>query len=102
MVDVSSEEPVLSESQRHELCELLGRALVHIRLLARKGKSAQAADLADAFHSLPTMLYSPIFSWQVLDMFLESYERIYPPSKPGDYFDYRAVLRRIRPSNEDV
>jgi hypothetical protein len=97
MINRPSEQSVLSESQRHDLCELLGRALVHIRLLAREGNCEQAADLADTFHALPTMLYSPIFSWQALEVFLASYNRIYPPSQPGDYFDYLAFFKDLKP-----
>jgi hypothetical protein len=96
MENLSPEHVVLSEVQRRELCELLGRALVQIRGLSRQGNYQQAADLADAFHSLPTMLYSPIFSWEALEIFFVSYHKMYPPSQPRDYYDYLSALRSIR------
>ena len=96
MIVKFSENPVLSDSQRRDLCELLGRALVHIRLLARDGHCEQAASLADAFHALPTMLHSRIFSWQAFEVFLESYNRSYPSPQPGDYFDYLAFFRNLK------
>jgi hypothetical protein len=86
----------LSEGQRRELCELIGRALVHIRGLSQRGDSYQAAEVADAFHSLPTMLYSPIFSWEALEVFFTSYHDRYPPAGPGEYYDYLAALKKIK------
>lgn len=86
----------LSEIQRRELCELIGRALVQIRGLSQRGNYQQASALADAFHSLPTMLYSPIFSWEALETFIVSYHKMYPPSQLGDYYDYISALRSIR------
>jgi hypothetical protein len=61
MNSLSEEHSALSESLRRELCELIGRALVQIRGLSQRGEYQQAAELADAFHALPTMLHSPIF-----------------------------------------
>jgi hypothetical protein len=86
----------LSEGQRRELCELTGRALVQIRGLSQRGDSQQAAELADAFHSLPTMLYSPVFSWEALEVFFTSYHSRHPPSGPGEYYDYLLALRKIK------
>jgi len=86
----------LSEGQRRGLCELVGRALVQIRGLSQRGNYQQVAELADAFHSLPTMLYSPIFSWDALETFIVSYHERYPPSQPGDYSDYLSALKSIR------
>lgn len=96
MNNLSTEPSILSEIQRRDLCDLLGRALVQIRGLSRMGNYQQAADLADATHSLPTMLYSPIFSWEALETFFVSYHKMYPPAQPGDYYDYLSAIRSIR------
>ncbi len=90
----------LSERQRRELCELIGRAFVQIRGLSQRGDSRQAAEVADAFHSLPTMLYSPAFSWEALEVFFTSYHSRYPPARPGEYFDYLSALREIKAQAE--
>src|SRR5829696_8461565 len=98
MSDQSAEYSTLSETQRRELCALVGRALVQIRGLALRGHSEQAGELADAFHALPTMLYAPLFSWESLEVFLTSYHGRYPPAAPGDFFDYLSAIRDIRNS----
>lgn len=90
----------LSERQRRESCELIGRALVHIRGLSQRGNSQQAAEVADAFHSLPTMLCSPVFSWEALEVFVTSYHSRYPPARPGEYYDYLSALRKIKAQAE--
>src|SRR5215510_8245439 len=45
-----------TESERQQLCEMLHFALLEIRMLGWNGKASQAADLADAFHNLPSYL----------------------------------------------
>ncbi len=37
-----------------------------------------ANSLADAFHNLPVVVYSPQFSWSWLLVFIDGLERLYP------------------------
>jgi hypothetical protein len=46
-----------TKTQREALCEMLRQALVEIRALGWAGRAEQVADLADAFHNLPPMMY---------------------------------------------
>jgi hypothetical protein len=50
----------ITDEHRKKPCHLLHHSLIEMRMLGWAGKSAQAADLADAFHNLPK------------DMFLEA------------------------------
>ena len=68
----------LTERQRRKLCEMLYRALLEIRALGWDGKAEQIADLADAFHNLPAMLWSEDFSLDFFRNFLEGYRQKYP------------------------
>ena len=74
-----------TERQRQKLCELIYHALLKIRVLGWSGKSEQAADLADAFHNLPVMLWSEDFSLDYFRKYLESYQQKYPDDKGTDY-----------------
>jgi hypothetical protein len=80
-----------TDEQKRLLCEMMYRAFLELRHLGWQGKAEQAADLADAFHNLPTVMYSPDFRWSVLHMFLESYQRKYP----NGFEDYVAMLENI-------
>ena len=64
---------------------MLFKALVKIRLLSWQGKSEQAAALSDAFHNLPTMIWSEDFSFAFLRQYLESYHRQFPPDKGTNF-----------------
>ncbi len=83
---------LLSELQRQKLCEMIYRALLEVRILGWGGKAEQAADLADAFHNLPTMLWSEDFSLDFFRKFLESYHQKY--SESGG-INYLKMLDRI-------
>lgn len=83
-----------TEWQRQKLCEMIHKAFLKIRILGWQGESEQAADLADAFHELPTMLYNENLSLNHFRQFLESYFRKYPQEK-GTYFDFLHVLDKI-------
>jgi hypothetical protein len=48
--------PTLSTAEVDALLEILGRGLVHIRLLAGAGDSQRAEAIADALHNLPALL----------------------------------------------
>lgn len=52
----------INNAQRQKLGELLQWALLEIRMLASGGKLKQSADLADAFHNLPTDMWKEDFS----------------------------------------
>ena len=69
-----------TERQRKQLCEMLYHALLEIRILGWEGKAQQSADLADAFHNLPTMLWSENFSFKIFRVFLKYYDETYPNS----------------------
>jgi hypothetical protein len=71
---------------------MIYRALLEIRILGWLGKGQQAADLADAFHNLPAMLWSEDFSLGFFRKFLESYHQRYPE---GEGVNYLKVLDRI-------
>lgn len=84
-----------TEEQRRMLCQMMYRTFVQIRSLAYSGASQQTADLADAFHNLPTVMYAPDFSWSFLRYFLVFYQNKYPRTA-GSPYDYIAMLERIR------
>jgi hypothetical protein len=50
------------EEQRKALGRLAYLAFPEMRIPGREGKAAQVADLAEAFHNLPLMLWGPEFS----------------------------------------
>jgi hypothetical protein len=74
-----------TDAQRRNLSNMLYFAFLEIRVLGLKGKSAQAADLADAFHNLPLGMWSDSFSLRFFcDCFLQSYQQKYP-EHPTNY-----------------
>jgi hypothetical protein len=76
----------LTEGQRQKLCEMLYAALIEMRMLGWAGKSEQAADLADAFHNLPTGMWQNDFSLIFFrESFLVPYQRKYPEERVRDY-----------------
>lgn len=85
-----------TEEQKRQLGEMVYRAFIEIRSLGWGGKAEQAADLADAFHNLPTGMYAPDFDWAFFRHFLQYYQKKYPPS--GSYLDYVAMLEAIFPA----
>lgn len=88
----------LTNKQRKNLLEMLGRALVEVRSLGWEGKSEQAADLADAFHNLPYWLDLEVFSFNHFRSYLQSYCQKH--SCYG-YFNYLHLLDLIA-KNEDL
>ena len=81
-----------TDAQRRKLCEMMMHAFVELRMLGWAGKSEQAADLADAFHNLPTGIWHE-FSLQFFrDAFVGVYQRKYPD---GRFRDYVAMLDEI-------
>ena len=63
-----------NEAQRQKLCEMLGWAFVHIRVLGWSGKAEIAADLADIFHSLPMDMWCDHLSLNFLRRSLEFFQ----------------------------
>ena len=47
----------MTDAQRKKLSEMMYWAFLEIRLLGSGGKAQQAADLADAFHNVPTGMW---------------------------------------------
>jgi aminoglycoside phosphotransferase len=80
-------------AQQKKLCEMLHRALVEIRLLAGRGRTEQASDLADVFHNLPNDIWQSYFSIaHFREAFLVPYYRKWPDREP---FDYLALLKEV-------
>lgn len=86
-----------TERERRKLIRMLRYALLEIRLLGYRGKPEQAADLADAFHEMPALLWSEDFRFSFFRKFLEGYHQKYPESD----FDYRAMLNEIMKGARD-
>ena len=83
----------LTDAQRQALCRMMHAAFVEIRSLGAT-KTAQAADLADAFHNLPNDLWWDEFSLVFFrDAFLGPYHTKYPRS--GGFFDYMSMVNEI-------
>jgi hypothetical protein len=61
-------------------------------LLGYEGKAKQAHDLADAFHSLPELLWSDTFSFDFFRKFLQDYQEQY---QENCRFNYLAMLDAI-------
>jgi hypothetical protein len=79
--------------QRRALARLTYLALLEMRMLGREGKAAQVADLAEAFHNLPLMMWHPEFSMSCQREFFARYQE-----KHGvrEGFNYVAALDRFR------
>ena len=90
----------LSDEQIAKLMQLIHFAFTDIRMLAWQKKSEQAADLADAFHNLPTELRTnTVVLEQFRDMFLKPYFEKHPD---GTAYNYVALVNNILASNTDV
>ena len=81
-----------AEDQRKALAFLACQAFLEMRLLGREGKSAQVADLAEAFHNLPLMSWAPEFSMKCQRGFFARYKAKHD-IREG--FDYVASLDKI-------
>lgn len=82
---IHPDEKVPNEAQQKKLCDMLHRALVDIRNLARD-HGEQAADLADAFHNLPHEIWRDYFSISYFrQSFLVPYCRKWADRTPTDY-----------------
>ena len=72
-------------------------AFCDMRILGREGKGQQVADLAEAFHNLPLMLWRPEFSMNCQRDFLSRYQEKYGVC---EHFDYLAEFEKIAAMTE--
>lgn len=80
-----------NEVQRQKLGAILHHALMEMRHLAGGGHVQQAADLADAFQSLPQQMWRQGFNLTLFrQAFLEPYARRW-----NSVFDYLAMLDEV-------
>lgn len=85
-----------SEKQKRYFGEMLQGALLEIRTLGWEGKAEQAGDLADAFHTLPTYMFSAEFDWRLFrNGFLKPYQDKYSRAPHQAHRDYLAMLDEI-------
>ena len=61
-------------------------------MLGYEGKAKQAHNLADAFHNLPELLWSDVFSFNVFRSFLQGYKELH---EENCRFNYLAMLDAI-------
>lgn len=84
-----------TERQKELLNQMLFKAMIEIRALCWGGHAEQAAALIDAFHNLPTVMYSEEFSFPWFRSGLETYQNRYRPSDYQKGFDYTDMLDRV-------
>lgn len=89
-----SEVPSLSARSTYLLGQMLRRALLDIRLLGRRGHARQAADLADAFHNLPTRLIEGRLDLERFHRDLMAYQALHPNIQASSY-DYLEALDHV-------
>jgi hypothetical protein len=80
-----------TDEQKKKLCYLLFMALAEIRIAGTRGRSQEAADLADAFHNLPLGIWHEWFSLDIFRQHMETYCKKYPHS-----YDYLSAVDEIR------
>ncbi len=88
----------LTEAERRELSRMLYMALLEIRLSGWDGDADKAADIADAFHNIPPLLFGKTFSFDYFRKCLESYRRKHP--EPG--FDYLEMLDKLLREEREI
>jgi hypothetical protein len=79
-----------NENQIRLLCQMMHHAFLELRVLGWRGQAEQAADLADAFHNLPVVMFSRDFNWSWFKQSLEAYQNRYQT-----HLDYVAMLENI-------
>lgn len=76
----------LTDAQRRKLSEMMYWAFLEMRMLGHSGQAKQAADLADAFHNVPTGMWHPNFDLKYFrDCFLVPYQLQHPENRPCNY-----------------
>ncbi len=95
-----TQDPLPTAEQRELLGNMLHIAFVELRALCWNGRSAQAADLADAFHNIPhEMNRYGAFSWDRFRTMLEGYQYKWrTQGSPASGVDYVSMLDEIRRS----
>ncbi len=84
-----------TERQKELLSQMLFQAMVEIRNLCWGGQTEQAAALSDAFHNLPSVMYSEQFSFPWFRRELESYQNKYRTPDYQKGFDYTDMLDKV-------
>lgn len=64
-----------SDEQKRKLSELVYGALVEIRSLERDGKHEQVRAVADLFHNVPMLIWTPWFSFGFLRERVAAYHK---------------------------
>jgi hypothetical protein len=86
----------MTDMQREVLCEMMRRAFLEIRALGWSGRGKEAADLADAVHNLPALIYgSEKLNAKLFQHGLQRYQDRYPRTGENDYM---ALLSSIFPN----
>lgn len=85
----------LNDEQRRKLSELVYGALVEIRSLERDGKHEQARAVADLFHNVPMLIWTPWFSFSFLRERVLAYHEQFAGSGHVNFAEW---LARIVPS----
>jgi hypothetical protein len=89
-----------TEQQRAWLDEMMYHAFLELRLLGGEGKSAQCADLADAFHNIPKFMHDPRYGpWKDRRRDLLYYCEKYKGQRPTNY-NYVRTLDFIAEGND--
>ena len=85
-----TENYTLTDTQRKELCAMVGAALVEIRRLGwQEGKAEQAGSLADAFHNVPSEIWLNHFDlFKLRDAYIAPYHEKYPDSSGCDFTEW--------------
>jgi hypothetical protein len=91
-----SEEALPSTDQIKQLNEMIARAFVEMRCLGWAGKGEQVADLADAFHNIPTEMHG-VGKWEVkfTRAMLQFYQEKYHSEIYSGMTNYVAWVDRI-------
>ena len=90
-------DPLPTSHQREMLCDMIHHAFVEIRLVGWAGHGEQAADLADAFHSISKEMYGwGRFSWEAFRGMLEEYQRKWRGESTAAGKNYVEMLDGIR------
>jgi len=83
----------LTTGHKRILCDLMRSAFLEIRFLGLKRRGKQAADLAQAFHSLPKEMWEPDFTLEGFRECLKKYQAKYPTAKSRNYvFEVNQII----------
>jgi hypothetical protein len=83
---------LITERQKELLNQMLFHAMVEIRNLCWGGQTEQAAALSDAFHELPSVMYSEQFSFSWFRKSLEAYQTKHRTLDDKREYDYTKML----------